>query len=61
MSEHQLSPPKQHNKVYTPEEFSRRLEIFSENNRKINKHNEGNHSFTSKKDTRMDGWMDGCD
>lgn len=39
---------KQYNKVYTAEEFSQRLEIFSDNRRTINKHNEGNGSFASK-------------
>lgn len=40
--------PAQHNKVYSMQEFNQRLQIFTENKRRIDKHNEGNHSFTSK-------------
>lgn len=29
-------------------EFNERLQIFTENKRRVQKHNEGNHSFTSK-------------
>uniref|UniRef100_A0A3Q3VZP8 Pro-cathepsin H n=1 Tax=Mola mola TaxID=94237 RepID=A0A3Q3VZP8_MOLML len=36
----------QHNKVYNTKEFQERLQIFTENKRKIEKHNAGNHSFT---------------
>lgn len=36
----------QHNKVYNVEEYYDRLQIFTENKRTIDKHNEGNHSFT---------------
>ncbi|KAM9854940.1 pro-cathepsin H [Aulostomus maculatus] len=36
----------QYNKVYNMEEYYNRIQIFSENKRKIDKHNEGNHSFT---------------
>lgn len=36
----------QYNRVYGQEEFYRRLKIFTENKRTIEKHNEGNHSFT---------------
>lgn len=35
-----------HNKVYSMQEFNQRLQIFTENKRRIDKHNEGNHSFT---------------
>lgn len=37
----------QHNKAYV-KDFDQRLQIFTENKRRIDKHNEGNHSFTSK-------------
>lgn len=37
-----------YNKVYTATEFSERLETFVENRRRIDKHNEGNHSFTMR-------------
>lgn len=40
----------QHKKVYNEEEFSERLQIFIENKRRIDKHNAGNHSFSSKND-----------
>ncbi|KAF7662383.1 hypothetical protein LDENG_00238100 [Lucifuga dentata] len=36
----------QHNKVYINEEYDKRLQIFTENKRKVDKHNEGNHTFT---------------
>ncbi|XP_039987828.1 pro-cathepsin H [Xiphias gladius] len=36
----------QHNKVYSMKEYEERLQIFTENKRRIDKHNEGNHSFT---------------
>uniref|UniRef100_A0A8D3CIQ5 Cathepsin H n=1 Tax=Scophthalmus maximus TaxID=52904 RepID=A0A8D3CIQ5_SCOMX len=36
----------QHSKVYSTKEYDDRLQIFTENRRKIDKHNEGNHSFT---------------
>ncbi|CAB1323193.1 unnamed protein product [Coregonus sp. 'balchen'] len=36
----------QYNKVYDIEEFYHRLQIFSENKRRIDHHNEGNHKFT---------------
>ncbi|XP_056137121.1 pro-cathepsin H [Lampris incognitus] len=36
----------QHNKVYEPEEYRRRLQIFAENKRRVDRHNEGNHTFT---------------
>uniref|UniRef100_A0A3Q1C386 Cathepsin H n=1 Tax=Amphiprion ocellaris TaxID=80972 RepID=A0A3Q1C386_AMPOC len=36
----------QHNKVYNTQEYYERLQIFTENKRRIDKHNEGNHSFT---------------
>ncbi|KAM7414552.1 hypothetical protein PAMA_019391 [Pampus argenteus] len=35
-----------HNKVYNMKEYDYRLQIFTENRMKIDKHNEGNHSFT---------------
>lgn len=38
----------QHNKVYNMKEYNDRLQIFTENKRKIDKHNEGNHSFTMR-------------
>lgn len=38
----------QYNRVYNEEEYYKRLQIFTENKRRIEKHNEGNHSFTSK-------------
>lgn len=44
--------PAQHNKVYSMQEFNQRLQIFTENKRRIDKHNEGNHSFTSKNNLR---------
>lgn len=37
----------QHNKVYDTEGFYHRLHIFTENKRRIDHHNAGNHSFTS--------------
>ncbi|XP_034032414.1 pro-cathepsin H [Thalassophryne amazonica] len=36
----------QYNKEYTLKEYYERLQIFTENKRRIDKHNEGNHSFT---------------
>ncbi|KAM9377570.1 pro-cathepsin H [Pholidichthys leucotaenia] len=36
----------QHNKAYDIMEYYKRLHIFTENKKKIDKHNEGNHSFT---------------
>ncbi|XP_068459020.1 pro-cathepsin H [Clinocottus analis] len=36
----------EHNRVYSMQEYHERLQIFSENNRRINKHNEENHTFT---------------
>uniref|UniRef100_A0A1A7Y3W4 Pro-cathepsin H n=1 Tax=Iconisemion striatum TaxID=60296 RepID=A0A1A7Y3W4_9TELE len=36
----------QNNKAYTMKEYYQRLPIFTENKRRIDKHNEGNHSFT---------------
>ncbi|XP_014897628.1 pro-cathepsin H-like [Poecilia latipinna] len=36
----------QYNKAYDFEEYYQRLRIFTENKRMIDKHNEGNHSFT---------------
>uniref|UniRef100_A0A672I1A8 Pro-cathepsin H n=1 Tax=Salarias fasciatus TaxID=181472 RepID=A0A672I1A8_SALFA len=36
----------QHNKVYSLQEYSHRLSIFTENKKTIDKHNEGNHSYT---------------
>ncbi|XP_023278226.1 pro-cathepsin H-like [Seriola lalandi dorsalis] len=36
----------QQNKVYSLKEYYERLQIFTENKRRIDKHNEGNHSFT---------------
>ncbi|KAK5867420.1 hypothetical protein PBY51_011913 [Eleginops maclovinus] len=36
----------QHNKVYSMQEYYERLEIFTENKRRIDKHNEGNQTFT---------------
>nr|BAM99886.1 cathepsin H [Oplegnathus fasciatus] len=36
----------QHNKVYSMQEYYQRVQIFTENKRRVDKHNEGNHSFT---------------
>ncbi|XP_070687246.1 pro-cathepsin H-like [Pempheris klunzingeri] len=36
----------QHNKTYSTNEYNERLQIFTENKRRIDKHNAGNHSFT---------------
>lgn len=36
----------QHRKGYDMMEYNHRLQIFTENKRRIDKHNEGNHSFT---------------
>nr|ACQ57993.1 Cathepsin H precursor [Anoplopoma fimbria] len=36
----------QHNRVYSMQEYHERFQIFSENKRRIDKHNEGNHTFT---------------
>lgn len=36
----------QHNRVYNMKEYYERLEIFTENKKRIDKHNEGNHTFT---------------
>ncbi|MBN3307862.1 CATH protein, partial [Amia calva] len=36
----------QFNKQYEPDEYYRRLQIFTENKRRIDRHNAGNHSFT---------------
>lgn len=36
----------QYNKAYNVSEYYQRLQIFTENKRRIEKHNEGNHSFT---------------
>ncbi|KAM3870621.1 pro-cathepsin H [Diretmus argenteus] len=36
----------QHNKMYNVEEYYERLQIFTENKRRIDRHNEGNHTFT---------------
>ncbi|XP_071771678.1 pro-cathepsin H [Centroberyx gerrardi] len=38
----------QHNKMYEVEEYYDRLQIFNENKRRIDKHNEGNHTFTMR-------------
>lgn len=38
----------QHNKVYSMKEYYERLQIFTDNRRRIEKHNQGNHSYTSK-------------
>ncbi|XP_029378826.1 pro-cathepsin H isoform X1 [Echeneis naucrates] len=38
----------QHNRVYTMEEYYNRLQIFTRNKRRIDKHNEGNHSFSMR-------------
>ncbi|XP_071355580.1 pro-cathepsin H [Trachinotus anak] len=38
----------QHNKAYNMQEYHERLQIFTENKRRIDKHNEGNHSFTMR-------------
>ncbi|CAB1313787.1 unnamed protein product, partial [Coregonus sp. 'balchen'] len=35
-----------YNKVYDMEEYYHRLQIFIENNRRLDHHNEGNHKFT---------------
>ncbi|KAF3854798.1 hypothetical protein F7725_022853 [Dissostichus mawsoni] len=39
-------PLKQYNKVYSMQEYHERLQIFTENKRRIDKHNEGNQTFT---------------
>lgn len=39
----------QYNKVYNLEEYYHRLQIFTENKRRIDQHNERNHKFSSKK------------
>ncbi|XP_056234329.1 pro-cathepsin H-like isoform X2 [Seriola aureovittata] len=36
----------QHNKVYDTEEYYHRLQIFTDNERAVDHHNAGNHSFT---------------
>ncbi|KAM6936935.1 pro-cathepsin H [Xenentodon cancila] len=36
----------QHNKTYNMKEYNLRLQTFAENKRRVDKHNEGNHSFT---------------
>ncbi|XP_028287007.1 pro-cathepsin H [Parambassis ranga] len=36
----------QHNKVYSMREYDQRLQVFTDHKRRIDKHNEGNHSFT---------------
>ncbi|XP_068579901.1 pro-cathepsin H isoform X2 [Cebidichthys violaceus] len=43
-----ITPPfnLKHNRVYSVQEYHERLQIFSGNKRKIDKHNEGNHTFT---------------
>ncbi|XP_029009581.1 pro-cathepsin H [Betta splendens] len=38
----------QYNKVYSPQEYYERLQIFTDNKRRIDKHNAGNHSFTMR-------------
>nr|AWM30700.1 cathepsin H [Rachycentron canadum] len=38
----------QHNKMYSMKEYYNRLQIFAQNKRMIDKHNEGNHSFTMR-------------
>lgn len=38
----------QHNKFYNMKEYYQRLQIFTQHKKRIDKHNEGNHSFTSK-------------
>ncbi|XP_070763071.1 pro-cathepsin H isoform X3 [Enoplosus armatus] len=38
----------QHNKEYSMKEYYERVQIFTENKRRIDKHNEGNHSFTMR-------------
>uniref|UniRef100_A0AAQ5YJJ4 Cathepsin propeptide inhibitor domain-containing protein n=1 Tax=Amphiprion ocellaris TaxID=80972 RepID=A0AAQ5YJJ4_AMPOC len=35
-------------RLYNTQEYYERLQIFTENKRRIDKHNEGNHSFTSR-------------
>ncbi|XP_042351900.1 pro-cathepsin H [Plectropomus leopardus] len=35
-----------YNKVYSLQEYNERLQIFTENKRRIDKHNAGNHTFT---------------
>ncbi|XP_069564848.1 pro-cathepsin H [Brachyistius frenatus] len=36
----------EHSKVYNMNEYYERLQIFTDNKKRIDKHNEGNHSFT---------------
>ncbi|XP_013859008.1 pro-cathepsin H [Austrofundulus limnaeus] len=36
----------QHNKAYNMKEYYLRLQVFSQNKKRIDKHNQGNHSFT---------------
>ncbi|KAK2917862.1 hypothetical protein Q8A73_004608 [Channa argus] len=38
----------QHNKAYGMKEYFERLQIFTDNKRRIDKHNAGNHSFTMR-------------
>uniref|UniRef100_A0A7N6A4R7 Cathepsin H n=1 Tax=Anabas testudineus TaxID=64144 RepID=A0A7N6A4R7_ANATE len=38
----------QYNKVYNLKEYYERLQTFTDNKRRIDKHNEGNHSFTMR-------------
>lgn len=38
----------QYNKAYDLEEYYERLQIFTDNKKRIDKHNAGNHSFTSE-------------
>ncbi|KAK2842255.1 hypothetical protein Q5P01_012455 [Channa striata] len=38
----------QHNKAYSLEEYFDRLQIFTDNKRRIDRHNAGNHSFTMR-------------
>ncbi|KAI4826021.1 pro-cathepsin H [Pseudochaenichthys georgianus] len=44
--EFHLSWMAQYNKVYSMQEYHERLQIFTENKRRIDKHNEGNQTFT---------------
>lgn len=47
----------QYNKVFDMEEYYHRLQIFIENKRRIDYHNEGNHKFTSMNNCMMLGFF----
>lgn len=42
--------------MYSLQEYYKRLQIFTENRRRVDKHNEGNHTFTSRNSFSLHFW-----